>query len=186
MTKKIIHEGRYLRVVRVDNWEYVERTTGKDVAYIIPVYVDNKVPYLIFIKEWRIPIQKYVIGFPAGLVGDMDGGEDIEVAASRELTEETGYSAGRMRLMCSGPPSAGLSDETLHFYLADQLEKVGSGGGDDTESISVYKIPLDEVQTWLDKQSQDEDIVIGPKTYIGLYWIATMIDYDDMDYTDLQ
>ena len=38
MTKEVIHEGKFLRVVRVGHWEYVERTTGKDVAYIIPCF----------------------------------------------------------------------------------------------------------------------------------------------------
>jgi len=175
MTKKIVHDGKFLRVVRVGNWEYVERTTGKDVAYIIPVFVDklNK-PHLVFIKEWRIPVQQYVIGFPAGLVGDVDSGEDIEIAASRELIEETGYKAGRMRFVCSGPSSAGLSDETIHFYVADRLKRVSLGGGDETECIDVLKVPLDEVQDWLNKQSENPAIVIGPKTYIGLYWIGQM------------
>lgn len=170
--KEVIYSGKFLRVIRAGAWEYVERTTGKDVAYIIPVFVDElKVPYLIFIKEWRIPVQQYVIGFPAGLVGDVDSGEDIEVAAERELFEETGYSAGRMRLMCSGPPSAGLSDETIHFYIADQLTKLGSGGGDETENIAVFKVPLNEAQSWLNKQSEDKKVVVGPKTYIGLYFL---------------
>ncbi len=172
MTEKtILHDSKYLRVVRQGTWEYVERTTGKDVAYIIPILIKDGTPYLIFIKEWRIPVQQYVIGFPAGLVGDVDSGEDIEVAASRELIEETGYSAGRMRLMCSGPPSAGLSNETIHFYIADQLKVVGLGGGDETESIDVLTVPLDNVQIWLERQSMKENIVIGPKVYIGLYWI---------------
>lgn len=174
MTKKVVYEGKFLRVVEVDNWEYVERTTGKDVAYIIPILVEDNKPYLIFIKEWRIPVQKYVIGFPAGLVGDVNSGEDIEVAASRELTEETGYEAGRMQLVCSGPPSAGLSDETIHFYIADKLTKVGDGGGDDTENITVFKVPLTDAQVWLDIKETEKDVVIGPKTYIGIHWAYTL------------
>ena len=34
--KKVLYEGEFLKVLRVGHWEYVERTTGKDVSYIVP------------------------------------------------------------------------------------------------------------------------------------------------------
>ena len=130
----------------------------------------------MFIKEWRIPVQQYVVGFPAGLVGDINSGEDVSIAASRELEEETGWSAERMRLVTSGPPSAGLSDETIHFYIADQMKKVGEGGGDDSEDISVHTVKLSDAHNWLNKQAEEEDTVVGPKSYIGLYWVKLMME----------
>ena len=167
--KEILLDRKYIRVVRVGNWEYVERVNGKDVTYIIPIN-ENKwgEPECVFIKEWRIPIQNYMIGFPAGLVGDVDSTEDIRTAAERELIEEVGYSAGRMRHLTSGPPTAGLSDETIHFFLADRLKKVGEGGGDKSEDIKVIKVPLHKAESWLEEQSKS--YVIDPKSYIGLYF----------------
>jgi len=37
MEKTIPYEGKYIRVVREGTWEYVERTNGNDVAYIVPI-----------------------------------------------------------------------------------------------------------------------------------------------------
>lgn len=162
--KKILHEGKYLRVVEKGTWQYVERTTGNDVCYIIPVTKEKEV---VFIREYRIPFDKYVVGFPAGLVGDI-GPEEVSTAAARELEEETGY-AGQLKLMTKGPPSSGLASELIHFYVATECVKVSAGGGDDSENISVFKVPFNEVHDWLDKQAGDS--LIDPKAYLGLYFI---------------
>jgi len=169
MSKQILYDGQYLKVVRDGHWEFVERTSGKDVVYIVPIS-ENKwgEAEAIFIKEFRIPLQQDVIGFPAGLVGDVDSDEQIITAAYRELTEETGYEANRMRHLVSGPSSSGLSNETIHYYLADRLVKIGEGGGDETENIEVIKIPLHKAEGWLQEQAQY--CAIDTKSYIGLYW----------------
>jgi len=169
MDKEILHNGKFLKVVRVGHWEYVERTNGKDVAYIIPM-AENKwgEAVAVFIKEYRIPLQNYVVGFPAGLVGDVDSHEDIITAAYRELLEETGYEAKRMRHLISGPSSAGLSNETIHYYLADRLIKTGEGGGDESEDIEIIEIPLHKAEGWL--QEMSKQYLIDTKSYVGLYW----------------
>jgi len=173
MTKETLYDGKYLKVVRVGTWEYVERTNGKDVAYIVPIS-ENKFgePMAVFIKEFRIPLQGYVLGFPAGLVGDVDGDEDVIVAAYRELTEETGYEAKRMRHLVSGPSSSGLSNETIHYYLADKLIKINDGGGDESEDIEVIEVPLHKAEAWL--QAKSADHYIDTKSYVGLYWANRM------------
>lgn len=173
MTKEILYDGKYLKVVRVGTWEYVERTNGKDVAYIVPI-TENKFgePMAVFIKEFRIPLQDYVVGFPAGLVGDVDSDEDVIVAAYRELTEETGYATTRMRHLASGPSSSGLSNETIHYYLADRLVKVNDGGGDESENIEVIEIPLHKAEGWL--QEMSKQCAVDTKAYIGLYWAGRL------------
>ena len=175
---KTRYTGKYIKIVQRGNWEYVERVNNTEAAYIIPVWVD-KVNYpvghpkrnnIVFIREWRVPFQKYCVGMPAGLVGDGEK-EGHEVAAARELTEETGYKAGRMRYLMSGPPSSGLSNEILHFYLADKLVKVSDEVGVEGEDITVHVVPVVEAHEWL--QSQKE-CVIDPKSYMGLYFAQSM------------
>ena len=170
MTKIILHEGEFIKLVRKGNWEYVERVKGKDAAYIIPIYENQwGEPEAVFIEEFRVPFDRRVIGFPAGLIGDIDSGEDFITAAHRELTEETGFEAARMRHLVSGPSSAGLSNELIHYYLADKLTKVSEGGGDETESITVLNIPLHKAESLLYKKSED-GYLIDSKVYLGLYW----------------
>jgi len=173
--RKLLCEGKYLRTIYEDNWEYVERVNGRHVVYIVPLN-KNKFgrPELIFIEEYRIPLKKIVVGFPAGLVGDV-GAEEIITAAYRELEEETGYSAGKMQHLVSGPSSAGLSNETIHIYLANELVKVSDGGGIDGEDIKTESISIYDSEEWLQNKSKNDKYAIDIKSYIGVYYANKMI-----------
>ena len=75
-----------------------------------------------------------VIELPAGLVGDVDADEPLLVAAAApELIEETGFAAREMVPIGAGPIAVGVSDETVSFFQARDLTRVGAGGGDATE-----------------------------------------------------
>lgn len=174
--KETLYEGKYIRLVIDGTWEYVERVGGMEAAIIIPVLVDYsyavgdpKRNNLVLIREFRVPLQKYNYGLPAGLVGDHKSGEDPLVAAHRELEEETGYRAGRMQYLMSGPPSSGLSNEILHFYLADQLSKMSDNVGVGGEDITVHIVPISEARQWLFDKI-DNNNVIDPKVFLGLYF----------------
>jgi len=169
MDKQVVHDGKYIRVVRIGTWEFVERVNATGAVIIIPAFVKNGKPYIVLIKEYRVPLQAYNISLPAGLVGDVHS-EDHKDAAQRELLEETGYSAGRLRYLTEGHASSGLSNELLVFYLADQLTKVSDGGGDGTEDITVQLVPIDSIDTWLEERRK-EHCCIDPKIYIALYFI---------------
>lgn len=174
--KVVRHKGKYIQLVEDGTWEYVERVGNMEAAVIIPVLVDKRYPVgdpkrnnLVLIREFRVPLQGYNYGLPAGLVGDHESNEDPAVAAQRELEEETGYKAGRMRYIMSGPPSSGLSNEILHFYIADELEKVTDNVGVGGEDITVHTVPVLEAKDWLFDKSKEGDF-IDPKVFLGLYF----------------
>lgn len=172
-SKKVLYSTKYLRLVNLDGWDYIERTTGRDVVCVVPVLINKHgEPELIFIKEFRIPLQDHVISFPAGLVADVNKEETVVEAAYKELQEESGYSAKRLRHLMTGPSSSGMSDEITHFYLADKLTKVNDGGGDETENIEIIKVPLHKSHGWL--YSKSNECLVSPKTYIGLYFANQM------------
>jgi ADP-ribose pyrophosphatase len=174
--KTIINQSKYLRFVKEGTWEYVERTTGKDVVYIIPLLKEHGQDYLIFTEEYRIPVHSNVLSFPAGLIGDINKEECIIDGAARELEEETGYKANILTLLTKGPISPGLSDETLHFYLANITQKVGDGGGDELENIKVHKVPINNTLDYLKEQERD-GLLVDPKVYIGIYFIQQLKKY---------
>ncbi|MCA9400846.1 MAG: NUDIX hydrolase, partial [Candidatus Omnitrophica bacterium] len=91
--KEIIHEGRFVRYVRKGRWEYCERTNCTGLVIIIAMTDNHEV---IFVEQFRPPVNNKVIEFPAGLVNDKYEGvdESLEDAAKRELLEETGFEAG--------------------------------------------------------------------------------------------
>lgn len=156
--KKTICEGKFLRFVlttyidsagMIREWESFERVNCKGIVAVVPV-TDNKEALLI--KQFRPPVNRYVVEFPAGL---NDRGDALEDAARRELLEETGYSAREMIYLGEGPVSSGASGEVLTVFLAKGLEFKGIGNRDETEDIEVIKVPLFELyQKLSDLQSE--------------------------------
>ena len=65
-------------------------------------------------------------------------------AASRELTEETGYRAERVEPLLTFFSSPGMFDEQMHVFLATGLTP-GKMALEDGEQIRVRPTPLDEV-----------------------------------------
>ncbi|KAG1255233.1 hypothetical protein G6F66_014921 [Rhizopus arrhizus] len=120
-------------------WEYSERThAGGLAAIIIAVTPEDKV---LFVEQFRVPLQAPTIEMPAGLVGDIHAGESLEVSAVRELEEETGWTADHAEVLMIGPTSSGASSEKIAFVRATGLRRIGEGGGDDSEDITVHEIP---------------------------------------------
>lgn len=169
MSKKILYQGKYIRLVSDNDWEFVERTNCKGIVIILSMREDN---VLIFVEQYRAPVGRNVIEFPAGLVSDIFHGEEsVEAAALRELEEETGYQAERVEHVATGPVNTGLSADVYSFYRAFGLKKVGPGGGDKTENIRVHEVPLAQAESWL-HEIQTRGIYVDPKVYAGLFFLT--------------
>ena len=168
-----LFEGRWLRVKRRGHWEFVERTNAGGMAVIIVAATPER--KILFVEQHRIPVEGPTIEMPAGLVGDQDGSETLETAASRELIEETGWQASRVEVLLVGPTSSGLSNERVAFVRATGLTRVHAGGGDETEDIVVHEIPLDEAPAWLCAKMA-EGYEMDPKLWAGLYLLERNAD----------
>ena len=133
---------------------------------------------LVLVEQYRRPLEQNVIELPAGLVGDLDDQKDesLEQAARRELIEETGYQAKDMTILTEGPPSPGLTNEKITLYLATGLKKIGPGGGDKTEIITVQHVPIDRAGQWLNEQCQKRKILVDPKVYAGIYFAQNHLE----------
>jgi ADP-ribose pyrophosphatase len=150
--KKIVWEGKFIRFVLIKyidssgtirEWESFERVNCKGIVAVVPV-TDNK--EVLLIRQFRPPVNGYVIEFPAGL---NDKGDTLQEAARRELLEETGYTAKKIVFLTEGPLSSGASGEILTAYLANGLEFKGVGKRDETEDIELLKVPIKEVESRL-------------------------------------
>ncbi|HEX9160309.1 MAG TPA: NUDIX hydrolase [Thermoanaerobaculia bacterium] len=164
---KTICEGKRVLLLERDDWEYVERKKGKEAVAIIAVTDDRRV---ILTEQYRRPVDARVIDWPAGLVGDEEGGGDAESTARKELREETGYDCERVELLARGPTSPGITSEIVTFYRAVGVRKVGEGGGVGGEDIDVHAIPIDAIEDWLRKQ-REAGKLIDLKIWGGLYFV---------------
>ena len=158
-------EGRYLRLVRRGRWEYAERTNAEHAVIVIALTPERK---LLFVEQFRVPMDARTIEMPAGLVGDTRDDDTLEEAARRELLEETGWLAGDVRVLMVGPTSSGMSNELVAFVRARDLVRVHAGGGDETEDITVHEVPVDDAPRWLAARMAD-GFAMDPKLWAGLW-----------------
>lgn len=166
-SEKIHYSGRFLGLKERDCWEYAYRTNASGVVVIVPVTDAGE---LVLVEQYRIPVKSRVLELPAGLVGDNgDTDEAFETAALRELIEETGYHAGTLKKLLCSPSTPGMADEMITIFFASGLERVGPGGGDGNEDITVHHVPLDSAVNWLEARMA-EGIMLDPKIYAGLFW----------------
>jgi len=164
-----LFQGRFIRVLRKDNWEYIQRPNCTGIVVILAMTDDRKV---ILARQYRLPVNGEVIEFPAGLMNDgaSKRKEGIIAAARRELLEETGYLAKRIVKVMAGPAGSGLSADILTVVHATGLKKVGHGGGDETENITVCEVPVKTAGKWL-KTMMRKGYYVDPKVYAGLYFL---------------
>jgi len=166
--KEILASGRFMDFVRRGRWEYADRRGIKGVVGMFPVTAAGE---LVLVEQYRPPMDTCCIEVPAGLVGDgaADDDEPFEVAARRELIEETGYDAGCIIHLFDGVPSAGATSEVFRFFLCLDLKRIGDGGGDHAEDICVHVVPIAQVPAFLDAQYAAGKC-IDAKIYAGLYF----------------
>ena len=138
---EIMWEGRFIAAKRQGRWEYVGRARGIRAAVILAIHQEH----VILVEQYRVPLGAYCIELPAGLIGDETEGEVPEVAAARELEEETGYRPGRIDVIGEFHSSPGMVSESFTLLRAHDLVKVGEGGGVESEDIVVHRVPLAEI-----------------------------------------
>ena len=101
-------------------------------ALAVPLLADGR---LVLVRQYRFPVAERLLEFPAGT---LEPGEAPEATIRRELEEETGYRAHRVTPLAQFPLAPGYSDETIHAFVARQLEALDQPPPQDAdEDIAV-------------------------------------------------
>ncbi len=133
-----------------------------DFAGVLPVH-KNK---FVLIRNYRYPIDEYVLEFPAGLI---DHGETPIQAVERELEEETGYLLESSEKLCTYHPISSLNTQTAHIFIG-RASKGGKRSLDDGEDMEVCLMGIDETYKMLEKGE-----LTHPHTMIALFYAKEVI-----------
>jgi ADP-ribose pyrophosphatase len=164
---RLVHQG-YIWNVSVGTFESPDgelferdiiRSPGA--VGIVPLLIEDGVPVVVLVRQYRAPLDRYVLEIPAGM-RDVPS-ELPEVTAERELVEEAGFSAGNLEYLTHFFPAAGMTDSVLHMYLATDLSPVERDvQGPEESHMEVLRMSLAEAVEMVARgEINDAKTVIG-------------------------
>jgi ADP-ribose pyrophosphatase len=145
--RQIVHRGRKIQVA-VDTEQHPSGATfSRDVVLhpgavaILPL-IDRE--HVCLLRNQRPVVGEVLWEIPAGT---LEPPEPIEMAAIRELQEETGYQARRWRKLTEFYPSPGVLSERTHLFLAEDLT-AGAQRLELDERIEPHVIDWQQALAW--------------------------------------
>jgi ADP-ribose pyrophosphatase len=161
ISEKILFKGRWLSLKENTfrnsrgeevSWEGVVRNKKEGSVIIIPILMPSN--RIVLIRQYRLPLEDYVISFPAGMVAEGDTGHALV-----ELKQETGYTG---KIVDQSPPlqvHSGLIDEKTQIVVAhidenDPQNKNPLQALEPTEEIEVLLVPKEEIRSFLLKKAE--------------------------------
>lgn len=168
VSESLIHEGHVWNVTigtfESPTGEVFERDIVRSpgAVGVVPLLYRDGVPTVVFVRQYRPPLDRVVLEIPAGIRDVAD--EPTEETAARELAEEVGLEAASMEYLTHYYTSAGMTDSILHVYLATGLSAVpAKAHGPEEEHMEMVELPLAEA---IDMVVRGE--IHDAKTVIGL------------------
>lgn len=140
-------QGKFITAKKQGRWEYVSRARGIRAAVIVAIDEEG---HLILLDQYRVSLGRRCLEMPAGLIGDEEAGEPMEIAAARELEEEAGYRPARIESLGEYFSSPGMVTESFTLVRAHGLTRVSEGGGTHEEDIIVHHVKINEVPAFVE------------------------------------
>src|SRR5689334_20167478 len=145
---ELMCEGKFVRLLRRDKWEYASRTRNIGAVVVIAEYEGK----IILVDQPRVGPDCRCIELPAGLVGDEDPDITVEQTAIKELEEETGFTADSVEVLGEFFASPGMLSESFTLVRVRGVRKIGEGGGDENEDINVHLIARSDIPNFLEQK----------------------------------
>lgn len=174
MTEEILHSeylyrGRVVKLrldqVRLPNRNVVAREIVEHRGAVAIVALDAQ-HHVIMVRQYRSAAARAMLEIPAGTLED---GEDPALCATRELKEETGYSALDWRELGSFFSSPGFCTEKMTLYLAQHLT-AGNAAPEDDELLHVERVPFADALAKIERGE-----IVDAKTIVGILRVARLL-----------
>lgn len=137
-----IYNGKIIKlykdIITIKNKNIIRETIAHPGSVVLIPVFNKKTKEIVLVKQFRYAINKYILELPAGT---RKINESTFVCAKRELEEETGYKAGKLKKISEFYPSPGILAEKMHLFLATDLIE-SKQKLDVNEDIKTFKIKL--------------------------------------------
>ena len=173
VAREVVHRGRYLEVrietiARADGSGGTRDVVGHPGAIAVLAVDDDR--RLMLVRQWRVPARQAMLEIPAGTLDVHDGvTEDPDLAARRELEEETGHRATTWRKLSSFWTAPGFATELMHLYLATGIAGVDGDDRltpDEDERLELRHVPIADALAMVDAGE-----ITDAKTILGILWL---------------
>lgn len=168
--RELVHKGAiidyYQDTIKIPNgniakWDFIKH---KGAAAVVAVKEDGK---LLMVRQYRNALDRETLEIPAGGLNDVD--EPTDLAAARELEEETGYTAGKLELLISLRTTVAFCNEKIDVYVATDLKR-SKQHLDEDEYLDVESHDVEELlQMIYDCKIQDGKTVSAILAYNNKY-----------------
>src|SRR5215831_2950829 len=166
LSSQVVYEGKVFGIRRDEVIEPTGvRTTREMITHpgsvvVLPVLPAGRV---LLIQQYRYAAQQFLWELVAGR---MDGNETPEEGAARELQEETGYTAKKLKVFLEFFPTPGFLEEKMYLLLAEGLTP-GKAEPEDDEKIIARPYTRKQVEQMIrNGKLQDAKTIAGVLYYL--------------------
>ena len=175
---EILHRGRVgdfrIDTVRFNDGRQSTREIFGHPGAVAIVAVDPQ-EHVLLVRQWRNAAGRILLEIPAGTLDIVDPVtrtiEDPDLAAPRELEEETGSRAGTWRKLAEFWTVPGFATELMHLYLATDLRPAHGDrlGPDEDERLDLVRMPWPDAVAAVERGE-----ICDAKSIVGLFWLARL------------
>lgn len=165
LRSEAVYQGHFIELrkdrVRLPDGREADReyVAHPGAVMVVPILPDGR---LVMERQFRYPVGRTMIEFPAG---KLDAGEGGLACAKRELLEETGYRAQRWAKAGVMHPVIGYATEVIEVWFADGLTP-GERQLDEGEFLDVFAASQQELEGWM-----RDGLLTDAKTVVGMMWL---------------
>jgi len=134
-----------------EKWDFIQHNGA---AAALPVTADGKI---LMVRQYRNALERDTLEIPAG---GLNPGESTDVAAARELEEETGYASDDLELLISIRTTVAFCNEKIDIYVAKNLVRMKQHL-DENEFVNVEAHSMEELEGMIFRQEIEDSKTIS-------------------------